>query len=487
MYSFLLADDEPLIRKGTLKKIIGLDLAISCAFEAENGQQAIDFLKKNTVDFIITDMDMPKIDGSHLLDYLKTNQPQIPIIVISGYQNFDYVQKAIQSKAINYILKPFSKKDLATSLNDVIQILGRRKNELIENTKRFLKALESDEVISDDHFHKLNISGNKYYQLFIAEIKKKTIHLNELKLNSIYHSTYPEDGNLHFFVLEKNMIDEVHLDCNENLHGALSDVFFLPMNTMDSTFKEAYQQTINLLNWRKSNTQPIMISEDIANTPQPFFDRLTLNTYMYLIESGQSKAFRSSFSEELNILYNEKDIPLIHIKELGLVIIERSKLFLDNFYQMQSNYTYPSVQHTLLYRMFQYEQVRDYLLHFLGNIADSMAYEKLYSSSDLVVNVRDYIRNHFEEPLTLSFLADLFYVNSSYLSLVFKERTGMKYVDYLNQLRINKAKELLTETSAKADFISKKIGYDNVKYFFKVFKKYTNETPEQYRERTKSK
>jgi two-component system response regulator YesN len=91
------------------------------------------------------------------------------------------------------------------------------------------------------------------------------------------------------------------------------------------------------------------------------------------------------------------------------------------------------------------------------------------------------MQRNFQNNLTEDFLASLFYLNRSYLSQIFRKRTGMKFVDYLNQLRIEKAKELLTSTDLKMYQIAKRVGYDNPKYFFRIFKKKTGLTPEQYR------
>ena len=75
-----------------------------------------------------------------------------------------------------------------------------------------------------------------------------------------------------------------------------------------------------------------------------------------------------------------------------------------------------------------------------------------------------------------------FYLNRSYLSTLFKQKTGMKFIDYLNEVRIEKSKELLKDSNRKMYQISKAVGYDNPKYFFRIFKKKTGMTPEQYRE-----
>ena len=86
----------------------------------------------------------------------------------------------------------------------------------------------------------------------------------------------------------------------------------------------------------------------------------------------------------------------------------------------------------------------------------------------------------YADLITLDFLSDMFYINSYYLSTLFKEKNGMKYVDYLNGLRIEAAKTLMQTTDRRAATISRLVGYDNEKYFYRVFKKFTDLTPEQH-------
>lgn len=484
MYSYLLVDDEPLIRKGTLKKIASLHLPLECAFEAENGQQAITYLLNHSVDFIITDMDMPEIDGPSFLDYLKKTYPELPIIVISGYQNFDYVQKAIQSKAVNYILKPFSKEMIKASLLDVIHLLKKKTAEKTEMAEKFLFTLESDETLEETSIYQQLSQQTGSLQILISETKGHSVSIQHLIANAAFHTTYPNYEHLHFFLLKTGTVQEALMQLkSEDTLSALSKPFLLDNRFLDKQMKAAYQEVLLMMNSRTSISEAFLSMESKIDPFVP--DDLMINKYMYMIETGQTKKFKQGFIQELDMLYFNKNYPLAAIKEFGLRLIEQSKQFLDMYYGTHTNHTYPAVYLDVMYRIFNYDKVKQHLLHFLGNIADSLSYERLYSSHDLVTNVRDYIENHFTEPLTLAYLADLFFVNSSYLSSVFKERTGMKYVDYLNHLRIEKAKELLIKTTANADYIAKKIGYDNGKYFFKVFKKFTDETPEQFRTRIK--
>ena len=96
-------------------------------------------------------------------------------------------------------------------------------------------------------------------------------------------------------------------------------------------------------------------------------------------------------------------------------------------------------------------------------------------------NVRNYISLHYDKDLTLEFIASLFHLNRSYLSSAFKSRTGISFVDYVNQIRVEKAKELLAKTDKKTYQIAQAVGYENAKYFFRIFKKIEGITPEQYR------
>ena len=128
-----------------------------------------------------------------------------------------------------------------------------------------------------------------------------------------------------------------------------------------------------------------------------------------------------------------------------------------------------------------YFLLKDYYLQFFLNIAEMLKSESIYAQGDLIENVQVYIRHNYQKYLTQEFVASLFYLNRSYLSTLFRKKTGMKFVDYLNEVRIEKAKELLCSSDRKMYQISKAVGYDNPKYFFRIFKKKTGCSPEQYR------
>ena len=131
--------------------------------------------------------------------------------------------------------------------------------------------------------------------------------------------------------------------------------------------------------------------------------------------------------------------------------------------------------------IFSFSELEEYFQRFFRNM--SMAFESVgfYSEKDVLENIKNYVDFHYEKDLTQEFVASLFRMNRSYLSSAFKARTGISFVDYVNQVRISHAKEMLKKTDKKTYQIAQAVGYENAKYFFRVFKKMEGITPEQYR------
>lgn len=108
--------------------------------------------------------------------------------------------------------------------------------------------------------------------------------------------------------------------------------------------------------------------------------------------------------------------------------------------------------------------------------------QSIYANTNLIEQICIYIQQNYYKNLTQEYIASLFYLNRSYLSQLFRQKTGKKFIDFLNDVRIEKAKELLTTTDKKMYQISKSSGYDNTKYFFRIFKKKTGMSPQAWRD-----
>jgi len=136
--------------------------------------------------------------------------------------------------------------------------------------------------------------------------------------------------------------------------------------------------------------------------------------------------------------------------------------------------------------MFTLEELHKYFEQSFTNISKLLQSKNIYAGNDAVEKVKIYIRNNYRKDLTQDFIASLFYLNRSYLSTVFRKKTGVKFIDYLNDVRIEAAEALLEKSDQKMSYIASSVGYDNVKYFFRIFKKRVGLTPEEYRQRLRA-
>ncbi|MFR6222143.1 MAG: response regulator, partial [Anaerococcus sp.] len=186
MYKLLIADDESIIRKG-IKNLIDFEsLEIDQVFEAENGKEAVDLALKNKIDIVIMDINMPIIDGLSASKKIKEKNPDSYLLILTGYNYFDYAQAAIRAKVDDYILKPVSKKDVEYMLKTAVNKLNiNRKNEsLKEYNDENLKAKESYEDI------KKYIDKNVFCEDFSLNKMASDIGYNNNYLSSLIKEIY---------------------------------------------------------------------------------------------------------------------------------------------------------------------------------------------------------------------------------------------------------------------------------------------------------
>ena len=144
MYKLLIVDDEPLIRRG-IKKLTNLyEMGISEIFEAENGEQAIEIVETEKPHIVIMDINMPNMDGLTASSIMKEKHPEIFIVILTGYDYFEYAQTAIRAKVDDYILKPISKSDIESVLKKIVAIIVER------NKKTEYLQLCNDSHVTED-------------------------------------------------------------------------------------------------------------------------------------------------------------------------------------------------------------------------------------------------------------------------------------------------------------------------------------------------
>lgn len=516
MYTYIVVDDESLIRRGTIKKLEALRDTVTCIGEASNGNEALSLVESQNPDIIITDMNMPIMDGTQFLPLLSEKYPEKRLIIISGYKDFEYTRHAISAKAVDYILKPFSKEEIQkTVLKAVKQIADKHaiQNRIdLSESEKELARYEYDiqmlkNVILGYHVASTTISSSqlkfieKTHDLVLITIRSSAPLIEESLQNFLLENGFGDlaiylqhihCNNLGFLILfipEKAAISVNDL-CKQVVNSLSAHLSTLNIDTffgISSVYSDlkslnnAFGEAVTALNSREicSNQQYTFFSY-VSNEP------LSMNwdkyeEFLFRIESGMSEQVKTLLDDLFDYFKNLKHCTLSDVKYYCFQLADNAKLIMSEYLEQVNTTTVSASMQNILNSMFSLVEIKQYYGQFFANITEILKSKSVYASNDIIEKMQIYARRNYYKNLNVEFLSSLFYMNRSYCSHLFKEKTGENFVDFVNQIRIEKAKNLLRNTDKKMYQISKSVGYDNVKYFFRIFKKLEGLTPAQYR------
>lgn len=410
MYKLIIIDDEKQIRDG-LKMFISMSQReYEISGEFEDGNEAIEFLKTNFVDLIITDIKMTCVTGIDIMKFVYENYPDTLMIVVSGYQNFEYTSSAIEYRARYYLTKPTKYKELEKVFKNVTAEL----KEKYEKKKQLEMA---------------DLKSNFFLNDFFREIYSKIIDEN------IFHK-------------KLKIIDEGNLLLN-------SKFAVISMGIAD------YENYV-IQKW-KNGTESF--NEQIVKFVCEFFENQNISC---LCIYHARKMFRfvvySSFYEKLSdfIDFLKKSEDLLN--ESGLQKINtKTNLHISKAYDGIENF------------------FKDNSIEI-----EIPKYTNFPKNADKIERVKEYVAENVANDISLLQVADHFHYNVDYLGRLFKQTTGESFSSYVINMRMNIAKELLKNTEEKLTDIATKVGYNDLSYFLKAFKKNTGLAPLEYKRKVKS-
>ena len=535
MYRILVVDDEPLTKEYLKKNIPLIDSRFTVTCEAMEGTEALTILKNEKIDLIITDIKMPLMDGLELSKKVSENYPDIIIVILSGYDEFEFAKEAMRYAVKDYLLKPLVTEDLRKVLNNVAMDIEKiNTKKLLHNTllslsedskkqisRNFLKAVVSesnmDIRIMYPILFKMKVSliesEGTILLLKINEdsLLKKSISINDINLfNFILIEIATEegeklDGSTAFFDKDDNVAILIKIDEKDNylkkavgLFSLVSSAFIRktglslsfgigePENDvlqMEISYKQAY----SMLYFRFLNgivNLPTDHNIDIVTSIEKLEN---VNKIIRSIESGiidnNELIFLLSLTkyvEHIESLFSDSPI------RYGIYLINSLKQLLPYLPEELFEESY-----VLLKPLQNYEKV-SLTVDFISNVFNKIIYllakgslesKNPMNENDIVTKAKDYIYLHYAEPLSLALLAEKNSVSISYLSSIFHKSMGESYIKFLTRIRMEEATNLLKITPRiKILEVSEKVGYVSAKHFSCIFKSYLNITPGDYQE-----
>lgn len=425
MLKLLLADDERYHRDSIINILNNTFQDQMEIYEAKNGREAIEISEKCRPDIIIMDIKMPGINGLKAISEIKKFLPNAYFMIISAYDYFDFAVEAVKNNVKEYILKPFNRSELIvkiqTSVNYVLEEKEKRRTD-IENQEKLYNLMpilenELSYSIISDTLHSID------YETYMK-------YLNVDFNNSCAMVVALSSKELQAMNFSKIQIGECIKDYISRRYKNVASfrftehlVYFIQMERLEE--KDNWHYDIAGL------------AGDVRREVKKLFD-LWIRIGIGRCYNGVKQMFKS---------YCEANTALESKGEGTNIVL---------FETIGTNYSEEK---------------------FAPNGFDKQSGEKIA----LFEAVEQYITENIKEELDLENTAARFNLSSSYFSRTFKEIVGYNFSDYINIVRIKKAKELLRNDGMSIKEVCFTVGYSDPNYFSKVFKKYEGITPKEYK------
>lgn len=521
IFKILVADDEEFIRKGIIT-IFKRDLEeeVEC-IDAVNGVEALELAQKEKPDLIVTDIRMPGLDGLNFIKLLKETNPTASVIILSGYENFDYARKAIKLGVKEYVTKPINKQEFLELIQSYItkikEVQTRIDDEVIRKIKnnKIIGQMQHDSLLG-----LLNASSSQEATKHLAKLESFGVHLGSMLFACAIVQYQVKEENADYLDFAVANILEEYLNIQQENNTAVivryevGKVVVIFEGTDQKQLQELKKKLLRkagLLIRRYYGVEVFIGLGDVA------YDCVHLHTS--LTHALFAVDFKIYSSADIIEVYSEIERGEEHIDidlEKVLNSMETANAvevanFFDQFFRIpkskavmnQLKKTYLKLQNRMEKAIMPLQCLDtdlDFTIKHFDDLWSAFELKREVKSNilkvqeisqyvemddlnvKLVTDIIRYLQNNITNELDLNMVAEHFSKTPGYISALFKKRTGYGFNAYITKERIKIAKSLLQGSVVPIQQVGELCGYPNSKYFSVVFKKATGESPKSYRE-----
>lgn len=531
MLKVFLVEDEFVVREGIKNNIDWKSHGYEFCGEASDGELAFPMIQKLKPDIVITDIRMPFMDGLVLSKLIKKELPWVEIIILSGYEEFEYAKEGIKIGIAEYLLKPISGEDLLKEVDVLaLKIVEKRKEREIR--EKYMKEMEENFLKGQKDLFQYLVTGSKTVAELLEIADKLDIDLSSMWYNIVLIKTqsmnhaHDEYSNSLIEIEQKlkNIDDEAHiLIFDRNLEGKALLFKADSKEELEKIQKEYLDRIKKILmiyeHVRYFGGIGVPVNR-LRELPVSFERASHAFAHRYLV--GESLILNSEEMEQGGYLEKEK----FNISNVNPKQIDRNKIreflkvgdkeeaiyFVEEFFKDLGSNAMKSKIFRQYITMDAYfcvvdfveglqlsrdeietldvtsgvlqsqENAMEYVVRIIKKALELRENAASNRYGDIVDEVMQYIEeNYADEELSLNLLASHVNFSPNHLSMIFSQQTGQTFIKYLTDYRMNKAKELLRCTGKKSSVISMEVGYKDPHYFSYLFKKTQGMTPTQYR------
>ena len=504
MYKLLIAEDDRAILDKLQHNIDWKSVGFQVCGVVTSGLDAIQAIPLLKPDVLLTDMEMPGATGLELIQKITEERYPVKTVVLSAYDNYQYVRSSLRMGAFDYLLKPVNEEKLRELFLSLAQVIAKD-NQSWNNTARDPRYLQISQQVAFSHIFLNYLLGNhtdpQMLQLMLDNYgirQDSLLSIASLRPNGLWETeklaqqlhriglqldlkpffvqyqkqtvfVFPAPGGHILEFLQTVTAGGVEYQC------ILSEA--VPLSKLQTVFQEAH---INRSLWFYLPCNCILRMGSFADTPQNPEPRLPKADAIYdLIKRNQVQpltAMLEAFLSSCNQAMLNPDILTIQMADLyagvvGLLRMVQPKMNADDF----------EVIYMTLHKQIHLTRFRDCLVGAFCDLADSFT-ALCAAKGDLIDRVQEYIQQHYAEDISLTSLSEIFYVTPAYLSSLFSKRTDQTITSYLQSIRLDKAAALLLDHSMTVAQVGTAIGYPSYPHFCRLFKRRFHVTPTDYRD-----
>jgi two-component system, response regulator YesN len=439
MFNILVVDDEPLICKGLSNLLASSGLDISNIYTANSGFEALDCIRMEEIDLLVTDIQMGAMSGIDLMQHAKLAKPWVQTIVISAHETFQYAQMAVRLGAKDYLIKPLNSEQFLDSVRNVLLKMGKPSPELDVFMSGINESFRLEEPLPE--YSKLLNELLIDPGVVVAEADN-LLKLDNLKLQGPYFCVLKLKVPLSGMNQEKQYtVRDRRLLCYAALNIA-KELMDQEWNSI--AFYAPDGEITIIIQWDEK-------SYEDSSTGQ--INRLDI--------LGRSLHFNIHKYLHLNVV-------------IGISQILKGLSFMAVLNRQASNAILWNNEHS------------DHYVFYYGDFnwnsyTSDPSVEELHTHSNLIVQkAKEYIdENYAQKGLTIHDVAKKNHVSPNYLSYLFKKNTGYNLWEYVIKLRMEESREMILNTDLRRYEIAERVGYESPEHFSKIFKKYYGISPSE--------
>lgn len=507
IYQALIIDDEEIVCRGLTRFVKWKEHGFEVAGSANSVDAALLLLETLHVDVIFMDIRMPEKNGLELLPILKEKYPEIKSVILSGYSDFAYAKEAIRYGVFDYLTKPVNLDEMGQLLDRLHQDFDRQQQQLQVHSDRLeVLLISAAKGYSGIDPQKLKLPTLKSWFALSMMLSDRRISEQEL-------FTEKENMKNHITAL---IPDSILLD--DDVYSLFALLPCCSEKEADTFLDHLEQFCPRLQEWICGISR---IKTDICQIHDAWMESGQAMRFLHarsktgMIRYKNIETLFSQGAPEMQTVLQEalhrltapetRDTAILYIRDSLFSICQKDHTFtqyqttcirfLTELNGYLGNLELPKTDlHTKLNQTLcqillcqSYPDTVNCMTAYLEWLVDQLDHsDSQQLGTGVIREIQLFIRQHYAEDISLNTLAEHFYLHSNYLSKLFKDKTGKNFIEYLTEVRMKKAKELLQNTDYKIIDICAMTGYDNPRYFSRLFKQHTQMTPREYRDLTQT-